>query len=323
MSAGCDQERVVVTGATGFVGPYLIQQLKSRGFHITAIAASIPSNPDPKIQYCELDIRDAESLRRLIQDCSPTRIYHLAAISEVGLSWSNPRLTFEVNVLGTYNVFDAAMQLKSPPKVLNISTSQVYASSAIRLNETCLVKPDSPYSASKAVAELLTVQYGRIPIGGITTARSFNHCGPGQTPNFFLSSVAKQFAEMEAGSCPRTLTLGNLTVKRDLTDVRDVVRAYDLLIENGQPWETYNVCSGVSVSLAEVVHLFQDLVDFEVAIRADPTKVRPNDSEQVCGDPTKIRHHTGWTPLISLETTVRDTLDYWRSKCRESMSPAL
>lgn len=310
------KERVLITGGTGFVGPYLINHLKSRGFHVTVFAVSRPERSDTEVQYIHCDITDEDSVRRVLQEVAPSRVYHLAAISEVGASWSNPRRTFEINVIGTYNVFEAAMQLEYRPKVLNVSTSQVYAPSTAPLCEKSPVRPDNPYSASKAMSEFMSVQYKNIVSGGIITARAFNHSGPGQSPSFFLSSVARQFAQIELGLRAPTLNVGNLKVERDFTDVRDVVRAYDMLLDRGRPDDIYNVCSGVPVQLTEVVQLLRQIIGVDVHIEADSSKMRSNETQRVCGDCSKIRDEVGWSPMIPFETTVRDTLEYWRVKCR-------
>src|SRR5947207_3574573 len=196
-SSNGERQSILITGGTGFVGPHLIRYLKPRVSSITVLASGISSEADPDVEYRNVDIRDRELVRSLVHQILPTSIYHLASISAVEASWSNPRFTYEVNVSGTYNLLEAAMSLPTSPKILNVSTSQVYAPSAVALNERSLVRPDNPYAASKAMAELLAVQYRNLDAGGIVVARSFNHSGPGQTPNFFLSSIAKQFAEVE------------------------------------------------------------------------------------------------------------------------------
>lgn len=311
-------QRVLITGGTGFVGPHLIRHLKPLAARITVLASGIHSDADPGIEYHSIDIRNRDLVRSLVNQLSPTNIYHLAGISSVGDSRADPRLTHEVNVTGTYNLFEAAMGLPSPPKILNVSTSQVYAPSAERLTESSLVGPGNPYAATKAMAELLAVQYRSVGVGGIVTARPFNHSGPGQTPGFFLSSVAKQFAEMESDSSPAVLAVGNLNLKRDFTDVRDVVRAYGLLLENGKMGEVYNVCSGRSVCLGDIAEMFQAKTGIRVVIERDPCRNRSNDVDEIRGDPRKLHDQTGWYPLIPLEQTVADLLEYWRFKSRES-----
>jgi len=303
------------------VGTHLIRFLKSQASKIAVIAlGDRTSQQEPGIEYHTLDIRRADQVRSLVHNIHPTHIYHLAGISAIDLSLSNPRLTFEVNVLGACNLFEAAMSLPSLPRILNVSTSQVYAGSSTILNETSLVNPDNPYAASKAMAELLRVQYRKRIGGGIITARSFNHTGPGQAPSFFLPSIAKQFAEMEAGLRPPRLAAGNVDVKRDFTDVRDVVLAYSALLDKGRTDEVYNVCSGAAVCLADVIRQFEAISGIAVEIDTDRARLRCNEVSQIFGDSTKIRTETGWSPQISLDKTIRDLLDYWRVKIRGTSS---
>jgi GDP-4-dehydro-6-deoxy-D-mannose reductase len=160
------------------------------------------------------------------------------------------------------------------------------------------------------------VQYRKSAGGGIITARSFNHTGPGQLPNFVLPSMAKQFAEMEAGLRPPKLTVGNIEVMRDFTDVRDVVAAYFALLEKGRTGEVYNVCSGSAVRLSDVIAKFEAISGMAIQIDVDPQRLRSNEIPAVFGDATKIRTETGWNPEIPLETTLRDLLNYWREKIK-------
>jgi len=314
-------ERILITGGTGFVGSHLIQFLKAKTSEIFVLASGASaSSRDPEVEHYRLDIRNRDEVNSVLRDVSPNQIYHLAGITTVDISRSNPRLTFEVNVLGAYNIFEAAMSLPSPPRILNVSTSQVYASSGGILTEASPVDPDNPYAASKAMAELLLVQYRKSISGGIVTARSFNHTGPGQPPNFVLPSIAKQFAEIEAGLCPPRLTVGDIDVKRDFTDVRDVVQAYIALLHKGRTGEVYNVCSGRAVRLADVIGKFQTICGKTVEIEIDPARVRLNEIAEIVGDPSKIRSGTGWSPRIPLENTVRDLLDYWRGRLKETDS---
>lgn len=299
------------------MGTHLIQFLKSNSSKIAVISCG-DSRPrqKPGVEYYELDIRRADEVRAVVHKFNPTHTYHLAGISAVDVSWSNARLTFEVNVLGAYNVLEAAMNLPAPPRILNVSTSQVYASSDTILTESSPVSPDNPYAASKAMAELLRVQYRKRTGGGIITARSFNHTGPGQPPNFVLPSIAKQFAEMEAGLRPPRLTVGNIEVKRDFTDVRDVVPAYVALLEKGRIDEVYNVCSGSALGLRDIIGKFEAVSGIAIQIDTDPERLRSSEVSHIFGDSTKIRTETGWSPQIPFEKTIRDLLDYWREKIK-------
>ena len=261
-----------------------------------------------------VDVRDFEAVRAAIHEFRPTHVCHLAAISSVAESCRQPRLTFEVNVLGTLNVFEAAMTLPQPARVLNISTAQVYASSSLPLTETSALGPENPYAASKAMAELLAVQYRKVATGGVITARSFNHAGPGQTPDYVLSSIAKQFAEIEAGMREPTLVVGNTHVRRDFTDVRDVVEAYIELLTKGTPGDVYNVCSGRSRSIRELIDELVSISGVKIRIESEQARRRTGEVEVVCGSPEKIRSTIGWMPKMPLWQTLKDLLDYWRGK---------
>jgi len=164
------------------------------------------------------------------------------------------------------------------------------------------------------MAELLMVAYQRYEAGGIVTARAFNHTGPGQLPSFVLPSIAKQFAEIEAGLKTPKLTVGNIEVKRDFTDIQDVVRAYCMLLDRGKTGEIYNVCSGSAIRLADIIQMFQSISGTKVDIEIDAARVRRDDVPQICGDPKKIREATGWSPQISLQETIAALMDYWRSR---------
>lgn len=275
----------------------------------------MPVSREAGVDYHVVEIRDAEAVRTAVRRLNPEHVYHLAGISTVGAGWKQPLQTYEVNVIGTHNLFDAVMNASGPARILNVSTAQVYAPSSQKLTEDSPLRPANPYAASKAMAELFAFQYqGRD--GGIITARAFNHSGAEQSPDYVLPAIAKQFAEIEAGLCPPKVSLGNLEVKRDFTDVRDVVRAYRWLLARGKLGEVYNVCSGTAVALSDIVGMFQAMVGVEVTIDRDPSKVRSQDVPETCGDPAKIHADTGWKPEIPLEQTIRDLLDYWRLRCR-------
>jgi GDP-4-dehydro-6-deoxy-D-mannose reductase len=305
--------RALITGGTGFVGAHLVRFLKAQGTQIAVLASGdeFPA-PDPGVQFNRVDIRKADDVCSVVREFRPTEIYHLAGVSSIPLSWRNPSLTFEVNVVGAYNLFEAGMGLAAPPRILNVSTAQVYAPSASVLTEASLVGPGNPYAASKAMSELLSVQYSKALSGGVITARSFNHSGPGQRPDFVLSSIAKQFAEMGEGQRAPKLVVGNVDVVRDFTDVRDVVRAYLALVEKGRIGEVYNICSGFGVRLADIIAKFAFISETAVTMETDPVRLRPGEVSTVVGDSTKIRRETRWSPQIPLEKTIQDLLDFWR-----------
>ena len=308
--------RILITGGTGFVGRHLIRHLQCSASNLVVMASEAPSRSEADAEYYGVDIRNEGDVRSAIRQIKPTEVYHLAAISQVDLAGANPRLTFEVNVVGTYNVLEATMGLSSPPRVLNISTAQVYAPSDAPLSESSPLGPGNPYAASKAMAELLEISFRKSCGGGIITARSFNHTGPGQPPTFVLPSFAKQFAEIEAGMRPPHLAVGNIEVERDFSDVRDVVRAYSELLRKGRPGQVYNVCSGTARRLSDMVKQFQALCRTAVTIETDPTRVRGGDISRIVGDPGKIKKETGWDARTPVSQTLRDLLDYWRRKIK-------
>jgi GDP-4-dehydro-6-deoxy-D-mannose reductase len=308
--------RILITGGTGFAGAHLLGLLRQSDSQIAVLSSTQPASCEAGVDYHCVDIRDAEGMRAVLQQLSPDQIYHLAGVSTVDAASRQPAEAYEINVIGSHNLFDAAMSAECPPRILNVSTAQVYAPSPRKLSEDSALGPENPYAASKAMAEMLVYQYRGRQKGGIITARSFNHTGPGQSPAYVLPAMAKQFAEIESGLRPPRLSLGNLAVKRDFTDVRDVVRAYCMLLKHGKAGEVYNVCSGTAVALADVVEMFRAMCDIKVTIEREPSRVRSKDTVEVSGDPARIHADTGWSPEIPLEQTICDLLDYWRSRCR-------
>jgi GDP-4-dehydro-6-deoxy-D-mannose reductase len=266
------------------------------------------------IDYYRVDLRDADSVNSVVREISPQQIYHLAGITSVAASWNNPRLTYEVNVFGAYNLFEAAARLPAPVRILNVSSCQVYAASALALSENNPLRPTSPYAASKAMAELLVACYRGNT--GVITARPFNHSGPEQSATFVLPSIASQLAEVESGTRPPSITVGNLDVERDFSDVRDVVRAYSMLLNTGNLGETYNVCSGTAIRLADVIPIFESAVGFKFTVQIAQERVRSDDVARICGDSSKVRTDTGWFPQIRLEQTISDLMRYWRMRIR-------
>jgi GDP-4-dehydro-6-deoxy-D-mannose reductase len=309
--------RILITGGTGFVGCHLVRFLRSFQAKLIVLSSGDVKTPQPGVDYYKVDVRKSDDVWAVVRDASPQQIYHLAAISSVPASWKDPRLTLDVNVTGSYNVLDAAMRLSSPPRILNVSTSQVYAPCDTALSETSPVAPDNPYAASKAMAELLAIQYRKSTKGVVITARPFNHTGPGQAETFALPSFARQLAEMEIGLRSPVLKVGNINVKRDFTDVRDIVVAYCELLEKGMGGEIYNVCSGRALLLADLVKELHRNCGVAVKIEVDHARVRPDDIPQIVGDPGKLHKTTGWLPKIPLERTLKELLAYWREAIKQ------
>jgi len=291
--------RAFVTGASGFVGPWLVEHLRAMGDEVFAP---------------EVEITDADLVRDALADARPHAVYHLAAIANVGESWGSPQQTFSVNAAGTLNVLEAARTLSATPRVLLVCSAEVYGrvtSDDLPLREDAPLRPVSPYAASKVAAEFLGLQaflaYG-LPV---VRARAFNHIGPGQAPTFVVSSLARQVAEvaLRGGGA---IHVGNLTPQRDFTDVRDVVRAYRLLVERGVPGEVYNVCSGEAIAVAELADRLVRLAGVDVSIEVDADRVRAVDVPVLLGDPGRLVAATGWRREWALDDTLVDVLAGWR-----------
>ena len=305
--------RALISGGTGFVGVHLSELLIARGDEVLVFSKNQPFRVSPQVRSIEGDIRDVDQVQAVFDQFRPQAIYHLAAISSLGMAGHNPRLAFEVNVLGTYNVAEAASRLDRV-RFLNVSSAQVYRQDGGPIDENTAVSPANAYAATKAMAEWVPRICSSSTMEWITV-RPFNHSGPGQTDEFVLSSFARQIAEMEAGTRPRVLSVGDLNVERDFLDVRDVVQAYRLLIERAHSGEVYNLSSGRVFRISEIVDMFCRLSSVAFEVRVDPARVRSRQALRSECSPAKLTAHTGFRPTIPLQSTLRDLLDYWRAEC--------
>jgi GDP-4-dehydro-6-deoxy-D-mannose reductase len=294
--------RVLVTGSSGFAGQWLLR-------HLAEVGDEALTWPDA------LDIRDREAVVRGVADAGCDGIIHLAAQASVAASWRDPSATLAVNVLGTGHVLEGALASDPRPRMVLVSSAEVYGpleESDLPVGEQHAFAPVSPYAASKAAAELVGLQAWQ---GGgleVVRARPFNHTGPGQRPDFVVPSFARQIARaLRQG--PHRLLTGNLEVRRDLTDVRDVVRAYRSLLTGGRPGAVYNVCRGTSVSIAWLLRRMLELAGADLEVVTDPARARPVDQPDLRGDPGALVAATGWRPQIDLDRTLQDVLDYWLS----------
>jgi len=291
--------RAYVTGGHGFVGTWLAAHLSDSGDEVFA----------PRM--AEVDVTDATAVAESMSSISPDAVYHLAGLAHVGGSWDAPDRYFRVNALGTLSVLEAARRCATPPRVLVVSSAEVYGAvraEQLPVDEDAPMLPRSPYASSEAAAELVAVQayLGRgLPV---IRARPFNHVGPGQDPGFVVPAVARRIVEASRDG-RTTLPVGNLTARRDLTDVRDVVRAYRLLVELGSPGQVYNVCSGADVSIEEILRRLLDLAGARLRPEPDPDLVRPVDVPVLLGDPGRLRAATGWAPEIPLDATLQAVLE--------------
>jgi GDP-4-dehydro-6-deoxy-D-mannose reductase len=294
--------RALITGGKGFVGHWLAAHLKDGGDEVAVIDL-------------ETDVADGAAVRRVMADVAPDAIYHLAAMTHVGESWDDPSRVLRVNVLGTAEVLAAARTLPASPRVLVVSSAEVYGvvrPEQLPLNEQTPAAPASPYAASKLAAEAVALQAWRGFDQPVLVVRPFNHIGPGQSPNFFVPALAKRIVEAKRSGAG-SLSVGTLSTRRDFTDVRDVVGAYRLLVERGEPGTVYNVCSGRDVAMAEVAAQLLELAGADLTFETDPALVRPVDVPVLRGDASLLRSTTGWEPTIPLATTLADVLSSWEA----------
>lgn len=313
------RSRVFITGATGFVGSHLCQALKSSGFVIHGTC--YPERPEDCDQTAadkmyHLDIRDARGLAAFIEEIQPDWVFHLAAVSSVRRSWDARDETFEVNLAGTYHLFESIRRYSPRSRVLYVSSSDVYGVLGPvkkALSEDDVTEPISPYAVTKISGELLARFYARIEGLDIVVTRPFPHTGPGQSVDFVCPDWAFQIAQIEGGIQEPVLTVGNTEIQRDFLDVRDVVRAYIYLMEKGEKGEVYNICSGRAVSLQHVLDILLSLTPGAIEVRIDPQKFRKTDIPLLVGDSRKIQRRTSWAPEIPIEQTLADLLEYFRS----------
>jgi GDP-4-dehydro-6-deoxy-D-mannose reductase len=297
-----ERHAVLVTGAHGFAGSHLMEHLKSRGIAATGWTRQ------------EVDLLDRAAVASAIADVKPSLVYHCAGVAHVGQSFDNIGDTFAANVLGTQHLFEALRRAGLRSRVLITGSSLVYRQSDNALTEDSAIGPGTPYAVSKLAQEML----GRRGIDedglDVRISRAFNHTGPRQDPSFAAPSFARQIALIEQGRAAPEIAVGNLDAARDLHDVRDTVRAYAAIMEKGEPGRVYNVCAGQTFKIRDVLGRLVAMSRVPVTIRVEPGRYRPGDNPILLGDRHRIERELGWTPQIPLEQTLRDLLDFWRTK---------
>jgi GDP-4-dehydro-6-deoxy-D-mannose reductase len=267
-----------------------------------------------RIERCDLAAIDGADLADLIGRKQPEVIYHLAAQANPQASVADPRGTWALNLGGALNLLEAVKASGQAPRVVLVGSGVCYGNPApehLPVTESCPLRPNNPYAASKAAADLLGVQHFLTHGTDVVMVRPFNHAGPRQSPTYVLSGLARQVAEVEAGRKAR-VEVGNLDVVRDFTDVRDVVRGYRLLAERGVAGEIYNLGSGQGVKLADALDTLTAQAQAPIDVSVDPARVRPVDQPLLVADATKLRRATGWAPRFSIARTLADMLQYWR-----------
>ena len=313
----------LIIGGAGFVGAYLVRHLKNdlgQDVVVTKMEheqLNIDGVGMDDIEVLNLNILNEEEIVDLFNKVKPDYIFHLAAQSSVAVSWKNPKLTIDVNIKGGVNVLEALTKIDFKPRVLMIGSGEEYGH--IRPNETPITeenntRPGNIYAATKACQNMLSKIYVDAYGLDVMMVRAFNHIGPNQTPLFVVADFCQQVAKIEAGQQEPVIRVGNLSAARDFTDVRDVVRAYAMLVEKGKAGETYNVGSGKAIVIDDILKIILKNSTKEIKVEVDQSKLRPVDVPIIEADITKLQRATGWMKEIDLEQTIKETLDYWRSK---------
>jgi GDP-4-dehydro-6-deoxy-D-mannose reductase len=291
---------VLVTGAAGFAGGHLLDRLPG------AVGWS----------RRDVNLLDRDAVRARIRDLKPSAIYHCAGAPNVAESWTRAARTLANNVLATHYLLDAVRRAGLGCRVLIPGSAAVYRAAATPITETEPPAPASPYALSKVAQEQLGLRSVREDGIDVIVTRSFNHTGPRQPPSYAAPAFARQLARIEAGLDGPVIYVGNLDARRDLTDVRDTVRAYELLMRHGRVATPYNVCSGAAYSMREVLDGLRARVHVPVRVELDAARLRPNDIPVLVGDPSRLRSDTGWAPEITFDRMLDDLLEYWRDRVR-------
>jgi len=316
------QKKAFITGIAGFAGQYLALELLASGYQV--IGSTYKGDPRENIHALKkiarlipLDICHPAKTKQTIEAINPDYLFHLAAFSSVGRSFANERLTYDINFTGTLNVLEAAVELPNLKKLIYISSSDCYGKFTPKtkiLKEDDRLNPISPYAISKVAAEHLCCMYHSRFSLPILIARSFNHSGPGQNENFVIPSFCKQIALIEKGKQPPVMKVGDLSVKRDISDVRDIVHGYRLLAEKGSKSTVYQLCSGKSISIKSVLQKLIKLSQIKISVEIDKKIFRKNDIPIIRGDFSRAKKELGFSPKYTIDKTLSDSLEYWRKR---------
>lgn len=314
----------LITGITGFVGSHLTELLLAEGFEV--VGTTRPRSPMDNVEHLldrvkvvDAELLDPHSMDSLLQQIKPHYIFHFAAQSFVKSSWNSPATTMEINVIGSVHLFEAVRRLDNDAVVQIAGSSEEYG--RIKKNEMPVteenpLRPLSPYAVSKVAMDYLGYQYYESYGMRIIRTRGFNHTGPRRGDVFAESTFAKQIALIEKGKQQPVIKVGNLETARDYTDVRDMVRAYYLSVQECDPGEIYNIATGKAWSIKQVLDMLLAISPMKnkIKIEEDPERMRPSDVPILIGDSTKFRKKTGWKPEIPFEKTLEDLLNYWRER---------
>lgn len=306
------KKKIFITGLTGFAGTHLAQHLEKEGFEV--FGTSWPEKVERERIFW-LDLRNGRKLSKILKRIEPDWIFHLAALSHVGESWKNVKKTISTNFISTLNIFESAYNLSNPPRILFVSSAEVYGhveKKNLPVKENRPPNPLNPYAFSKLLGEILSTLYNSFGIE-IFVVRPFNYTGPGQSPKFVCSEFAYQISMIEKGEKKPEIRVGNLSVRKDFTDVRDVVKAFKIVIEKGEWGSPYNICSGRSYSIEEILQILLKFSKKKIEIIKDEKRFRKIDVHDIYGDYSKLEK-LGWKPVILIEKTLQDIINFWREK---------
>ncbi len=309
---------VLITGATGFVGRHLIDHLLAALPDAEIHGTTLLAADTLPVALHAVDLKNPAAVHQLIDQLRPQTIYHLAAQSSPRQSFADPWATLENNIRAQLNIFQACVELGLTPRILAVSSAEIYQTQDEPITEDTPFNPASPYAVSKIAQDMLALQYYQTQNLPIMRVRPFNHIGPGQSEGFVAPNFAMQIARIEAGKQAPVLEVGNLAAQRDFTDVRDVVRAYHLVIERGQPGDVYNVASGAAYSIQHLLDTLLSFSEAAIEVRVDQARFLPVDVPIKKGDASRLRRVTGWQPAISFEQSLRDILDECRQRVQTS-----
>lgn len=316
--------KAFITGIAGFAGSHLAKFLLTHtDLNVSGLIHRRTENIshlEDRLELRQGDLFDPLGIGGILSEIEPDYVFHLAGEPDVPSSYSSPWETFESNVLTQVNLLEAVRALVPRARVLVVGSAEEYGLVRIEdlpVRESTPLRPDSPYGVSKIAQDMMGLQYYLRYDVPVIRARAFNHIGARQTERFVASAFARQIAEIEAGLKAPILCVGNLSAQRDFTDVRDTVRAYYLLLKHGEPGEVYNVGSGVSHGIDEVLEVLLSFADVSIEVEVDSERLRPSDVPIRRCDYSKLHDATGWEPTISFEEGLKCTLDYWRDRIRK------
>lgn len=301
--------KALITGSEGFVGKHLRAELEAHGYDVTGLDLA------PGEKTVAVNLLEAEKVNALLEEMQPEVIFHLAGQANVGLSWKKPVMTMEINLIAAVNLMEAVRKSCPGCAIVLVGSSDEYGNLKEKgqlVSEETPLQPVTPYAISKIAQEQMGQAYAKAYGMKICMTRSFNHGGAGQKPGFMIPDFAQGIVKVERGEAD-AVSVGNLSSKRDFTHVKDIVRAYRLIAEKGKAGEIYNVGSGKTYSAGEVLDRMIGMAKCPVPVRQDPARMRPSDTPVICCDNSKIRNDTGWTPELTIDDILQDTLAYYRN----------